>query len=453
MRNSFWDKRIPTLLGLFVILLGIVATTFLTNSAQLTQINASNSSQPKDVRITNVTDNSFTVSYTTDSPVSGSINYGKDKNLGQSSLDDRDQKNGKINNYLIHFITVKNLTPFTKYLFTIISGQKTYTTNNNPFEITTASSLKNNPNQNSRAKGQISLLDGTFPKETLIYITSDNSQVFSSLTGENGNYSISLGQLRNSDLSSFYEFNNNSVIKILITDGTLSSSAIQYFSQIENIPKIILSKNYDFRSSDIQTASLSANLENFPSFISTSSASKKAPKIITPQKEQGFSDQQPLFKGTGSPGENVQIIINSAEQIKASVPTDAFGNWSFRPSTLLSPGNHTITIITKDASGILRTITQSFVVYASGTQIAQAIASPTPTPTPTPTIIPSSAPISTLIPSPTEIILTGSISATPTRIEKPLPATGNPFIITAGIAGIFVSLIGGLLFLLSRGGI
>ncbi len=445
MKNSFWNKRIPTLLGLFVILIGIVATTFLTNSSQLIQINASNSSQPKDVRITNVTDSSFTVSYSTDSPTSGSLNYGKDKSMGQSALDDRDQKSGNLGNYSIHFITVKTLTPATKYYFTIISGQQTYTTNNLPFEITTGTPLTENQNHNNNVVGNIKLLDGGPPQNAIVYMTTDGSQILSALVDGNGNYSIPLSQTRSSDLSSYFVFDNNSVIKILAVGDALSSNVVLYYSQVGNTPQIVLSKDYDFRSSDIQTASPSANMESFPSFLSTSSSAfKNAPKILTPQKDQGFSDQQPLFKGTSSPGQKVEIIIHSAEQIQTSVPTDSFGNWSFRPSTMLSPGNHTITIIAKDASGILRTITQSFVVYASGTQVSQS-ATPSASLTPTPTGI--------LTPTPTEIILSGSTSAVPTKIEQPLPATGNPFIMTAGIAGIFISLMGGLLFLLSRRGI
>ena len=445
MKNSFWNKRIPTLLGLFIILMSIVATTFLTNSSQLIQTNASNSSQPKDVRITNVTDSSFTVSYSTDSPTSGSLNYGKDKSMGQSALDDRDQKSGNLGNYSVHFITVKTLTPTTKYYFTIISGQQTYTTNNLPFEITTGASLTENQNLNNNVVGNIKLLDGTPPQNAIVYMTTDGSQILSALADGNGNYSIPLNQTRNSDLSSYFVFNNNSVIKILVVGDALSSNVVLYYSQVGNTPQIVLSKDYDFRSSDIQTASPSANMESFPSFLSTSSSTfKNAPKILTPQKDQGFSDQQPLFKGTSTPGQKVEIIIHSSEQIQTSVPTDSFGNWSFRPSTILSPGNHTITIIAKDASGILRTITQSFVVYASGTQVSQS-ATPSALLTPTPTDI--------LTPTPTEIILSGSTSATPTKIKQPLPATGNPFIMTAGIAGVFISLMGGLLFLLSRRGI
>jgi hypothetical protein len=63
----------------------------------------------------------------------------------------------------------------------------------------------------------------------------------------------------------------------------------------------------------------------------------------------------------------------------------------------------------------------------------------------------------TLTPS---ISLAPSITLTQTKggfvispTQKPLPATGNPSIMTAGIVGAVISLVGGLLFLLTRGGI
>src|SRR5581483_8558856 len=91
---------------------------------------------------------------------------------------------------------------------------------------------------------------------------------------------------------------------------------------------------------------------------------------------------------------------------------NAQGVWTFRPSTQLSPGNHTITITTKDASGVIRTITQQFVVFASGTQVsvsAPPSASITPSITPSPP--PTALPTKTTTPTPT------TITPTPTTVE------------------------------------
>lgn len=457
MKNNFWNKRIPTLLGIFVLTLGIGLTTFLTNKETFFQIKAGPTQQPQNVRITNITDTSFTVSYTTSDKITGSINYGKDQALGLTALDSRDKQSGNVKTYKVHNIEVNNLSPQSQYYFTILSGQDTYLNNNQPFQVSTGPTISNTSQSAMKLKGKIILPTGNSPLEGIIYITSENSEVFSTLITESGSYEIPLGLIRTGNLSSYFTFNQNSLIKMLVYGDGLTSNVSLLGSQTESVPTITLSKDYDFASNSTNQSSPSAILETFPSFESTSSATtNKKPQIITPKKDQGFTDDQPLFKGTGLPKENVQIIIHSDENIQTQVVTDQNGNWSYSPNQSLSPGEHTITIITRDASGILKSITQSFVVYAAGTQLPNAIGSPTPTPTTslkptttsTPTPTPSILTYLTSTPSPTQVITPTPVSTTSAKL---LPPAGNPSIITIGILGILISFIGGLLFLLTRG--
>lgn len=434
MRKSFWDKRIPTLFGIIILILGTVLTTFVANKKQFVQVNALSSDQPQNVRITNITDTSFTVSYTTGNKTSGSINYGKDKSLGQSALDDRDQ--GKVNNYLIHTITAKNLVPSTKYLFTVTSGQQIYTTQGNDFEVTTAPTLDGQSTQTSTLEGDIVTTEGSPPKEAIIYFTAENSQVISFLADINGHYSFPLLKVRTNDLASFYNFVENKTVKMLITGDDGSISNVLLSIPTNNVPTITLSKDYDFTQNTKAEASPSANLNDSLTFSENSSSqSAKTPEIITPQKNEGFSEQQPLFTGTAVPDQDVQIVIHSTDPVSAVVTADSLGNWSYQPSSPLSPGTHTITITTKNSLGILQTLTQSFVVYAA-----------TDSPTPTLEII-----TDTVTPTPQDLLSeTATVSATPTG---QLPPSGNPTIIMVGIIGLIISFIGGLLFLLTRGGI
>lgn len=455
MKNNFWNKRIPTLLGIFVLTLGIGLTTFLTSKETFFQIKASPTQQPQNVRITNITDTSFTVSYITNDKVTGSINYGKDQNLGLTALDSRDKQSGNVKTYKVHNIEVNNLSPQSQYYFTIISGQDTYLNNSQPFQVNTGPTISSTSQNTVKLKGKIILPTGNSPLEGIIYITSENSEVFSTLITQNGSYEIPLRLIRTSNLSSYFIFNQTSLIKMLVYGDDLTSNVSLLGSQMESVPTITLSKDYDFASNSVNQSSPSAILETFPSFESTSSATtSKKPQILTPKKDQGFTDDQPLFKGTGLPKENVQIIIHSDENIQTKVTTDQNGNWSYTPDQSLSPGEHTITIITRDASGILKSITQSFVVYAAGTQLPNAIGSPTPTPTTslkpttTPTPTPSVLTYLTSTPSPTQVITPTPVSTTSAKL---LPPAGNPSIITIGILGVLISLVGALLFLLTRG--
>lgn len=466
MKNSFWNKRIPTLLGLILIIVGLGVTTYLVGQGGLFSIRAGPGHEPKDVRISNITDSSFTVTYTTEDLVTGALSFGESVNLEQSALDDRDQNSGKISPHKLHNITVRNLDPEKTYYFSIISGQDTYLNNSNPFEVVTGSPIDDTPLVQNPMSGKIILPNGKAPSESIVYLTTEGSQIISTLIRDDGTFLLPLNSLRTNDLSSYLKLEKGKMLKLLAIGEGLTSNAELFSEQIEPVPTITLSNNYDFTLNRQPKENGSTTLEGFPSFSSNQASSepeKRNPQILTPENKQGFTDQQPEFKGTAPANETVEIIINSEEEIKATVTTDANGNWKYRPTTELAPGDHTITITTKDAAGNTKTITQSFIVYASGNQIANANGSPTPTksPTPTPTIqnIPASI---TNTPEPTTKVTTvitesptTSPSITSTQLTltptTPLPPTGNATIITAGVIGLLITLIGGLLLLVSRG--
>ncbi len=460
MKQHFWNKRIPTFLGVVLIAIGLAVTTFLVKQGGLLSINANPSTQPENVRLTNITDSSFTVSYETSDSTFGVISYGQTSSLGQSGLDDRDQNSGNIVAHKIHNITVRNLSPLTKYYFSIISGKDTYLNNNSPYEITTGKQINDQPTDQEPAGGTVVLEGGGAPKEAIIYLTTDNSQVISTLTKEDGTFILPLNSLRNSDFSQYFQFNDETILRVLAIGEGKSSNVVLSILQAKPIPTITLSNNYDFTTTKPQSATNSGSLNSFPSFDSSQkeNTSDQSPKILTPQKEQGFSDEQPQFKGTALANETVQITIHSDENIQATVKADSSGNWTYRPDKSLSPGNHTITIVAKDASGVSKTITQSFIVYASGTQLAGEAGSPTPTLKPTLTLTPTTEPTGN--PTPTEVAEltpTVTLSPTPTEVSQlsptpspPLPPTGNPTIITLGLVGLAITLLGSLLFLFSR---
>jgi hypothetical protein len=462
MRQKFWDKKIPTLIGLLIISIGLGITTFLANQTSLFGIKASPSKEPQNVRITNITDTSFAVSYITDDNVAGSIAYGLSTNVNQTALDDKDQQSGNVTNHKIHSITLTKLSPKTTYFFNITSGDQVYENNNVPFQVTTGPPLSQNPSSQKPITGKVILSDGSVPQEGVLYVTTDNSQVISATIKSDGTYILPLNSLRNSNLSSYYGFNQNTILKLLVFGDSLTSNVTLSINQINPVPTITLSSDYNFTSNNEPIASASANILSFPVFTSTSSGAKnEAPQILTPRQDQSFTDQQPQFKGTALPGESVQIIIHSDEQIQTNVKATSGGDWTYRPSAPLSPGEHTITILTKGADGILKSITESFVVYAQGQQVNPGVPSGTPIPTKKPTATPT--PIPTLTPTPTATVIaaltqTPTSTLVPTLIASPsgqtfLPPTGNPSIFTAGIIGILITLIGGLLFLLTRGSI
>lgn len=440
MRKSIWDKRLPTLLGIVLITVAIFITSTLVEQGAIFVGKAAPSNIPQNIRITNVSSSSFTVSFVTDAEVFGSLNYGKSLALGQVTLDQRDKQ---VVPHKIHSFTIKNLSPSTKYYFSITSNDETFLSNGLPYEVQTGPEINKDKSKIGFVVGKIVSASGIPPKESIVYLSTDGGQPTSTIAKLDGSYSISLEDLRTENLSSFFEISGSTVLKMLILGDKESSQVSILAKEVTNVPTIVLSKNYDF-TEEVSVSTISATLENFPSFPKPKSKNI-TPKITTPSDKQTLSDYRPLFRGTAVPGNEVKVVIES-EIVEAEIIADSNGNWSFRPLSNLSTGEHKISITTRDAFGVLRTITHVFTV-----QVAEAsMPTPTPTPTPLPSVssTPTPTPTPIVTPSPTPI----SIISTPTPVPVELPEVGSPPTIGA-VFVIVKNLIGGILFIISRGSI
>jgi hypothetical protein len=477
MRRNFWNKRIPSLIGVFFLVVALGSITWMSKNVIDVRGKAAPSETPRNIQVTNVTDTSFTVSYVTDASVLGTLAYAKDPSGGKVGLDDQDQQTGAPSPHQIHHLTVQKLDPGTKYYFTIVSGTTSILDNGQPFTVTTGSTITVPPSNQAPLVGKVTLPDGSIPAAGLVYVSSDNSQMLSVLLQQDGGYVLPLNSLRTKDFSSYATISNSTVLHLQIENATMNSSVSVLASQTNPVPLITLSQNYDFSVStnplpgSPSSASPSAALTPLPSVaggfgaIQTNSSSSSAatgPSIQTPQDAEKFSDQQPLFKGTATPNESVQITIQSADEISTSVQADATGSWQFRPNVKLAPGQHTITIITKDINGVVQTISRQFTVFASGSQFTEPSLTPKAAPTaspsaapiiPTPTFAaaPTSSPTATLIPTATPTIVLPTVTpASGSGIiatQPPLPKTGTSALVLSATA-ILLSIGAGLLIFL-----
>ncbi|HEX7041877.1 MAG TPA: fibronectin type III domain-containing protein, partial [Patescibacteria group bacterium] len=191
MKNVL-ERKMPTALGIILILGTIIGTTFLVKTGVIYLGGAAPSDNPKNVRISNISDSSLTVSYNTDAAVIGTVSIGKDKNSLETILDERDQKSGTPQQYKLHSITIQNLSPNTQYVFSITSGATTYLNNNSFFTTKTAPTLSTSPTSQPPLTGSIVSPDGTAPQEALVYLTTNKGQLLSTLTKPSGIYTIPL---------------------------------------------------------------------------------------------------------------------------------------------------------------------------------------------------------------------------------------------------------------------
>ncbi len=487
MRDSIWNKRIPTVLGLVVLSLSVVTISWLGENKILFGGKAAGGNIPKNVEITNSTDTAFTVSFTTPERSIASIAYGETSSYGNVMIDDNDKTIGTPLSHHVHSITLTKLKPQTKYYFAIISDGTTFTNTTGPYEMTTGKTLTVASPNSPSIVGKVLLPGGDIPSEGIVYASTSASQILSLILRQDGSFILPLNLLRTNDLSSYVKLTPKTIVNFTITNGINTSNVKVLSGGANPIPPITLSNDYDFSISTeaLVVPSQSAEISPiFSAFPATYEKTSSTPQIITPKAEQQFKDQQPMFQGTAIPNATVQIVIHSTDPISTTVTADKNGNWTFRPTTPLSPGNHIITIITRDALGALKTISQNFTVYAQGSQFTQPSVSPvaptttplptatlTPTPTrtqpinttPTPvasisptlsmnptisvTAIPT--PTSTVAPTPTPILL--AVSVSPTITQAPLPNPGSSSIV---IGLVFTGLsigTGLMLFFLTQG--
>lgn len=275
MRIHIFDRKILTLLGIVLIIGAIFVTTFLAGKESLFRILAGPNQDPQNLEITNISDASFTVSYTTEDKVIGTVQYGQDPaNLENLVLDDRDQLSQSVSEYYVHSITLKDLAPESIYYFNIISGGETYLNNGSPFNAKTGALIEKDPLNVEPLSGKVILPDGSNVIDALVYFSLNDAQQLSAVIKDDGNYTIPLNTLRNDSLNDFVEIDKNEIINIEVTSGNLFSSVSVSADETNPVPVITLSNTYDFSLNKTPTPKQKSNQGGFPNTDSQNKSNK-----------------------------------------------------------------------------------------------------------------------------------------------------------------------------------
>lgn len=393
----------PTIIGILLLFAGIVAGVFLLRSNQIFKIGASPGVEPKDVRISNISDSSATISWVTGDPTTAFISYGTSSSLGTMVNEGQsDQK------YNTHSITITGLSPSTNYYFKIISNGTTFDNNSLPWQFSTGIVL--NINQNVMPiSGSVITAAGAPSRRAIIYVTVGGYTI-STLTSEGGTFVLQLSSIRTPDLTSYAEISREStLLEVSVTAESGEISTAKVFQQSANpIPAIIVGQNQDFRNLEPNSVGQNPNADlNLPdSVTSPSKLDISGEKTDTSQEitldsvKEGevVTSTIPEFFGEGPAGSNITVTVHSDMEISGTTTTSDKGRWSWSPENTLTEGPHSVTISWIDTSGITRTITRNFVVQAGELPSYEASPSGTPettiepTPTPKVTLVPTSTP-------------------------------------------------------------
>ena len=107
------EKKIPTILGLLILISGVFVSVFLTNQKTGFISKASSSCKPKNSQITNITNSAVSISFVTESTCLSSLSINNQivKNTAVVSVDQKSK---------IHYFDVSNLNASTEYNFSFI---------------------------------------------------------------------------------------------------------------------------------------------------------------------------------------------------------------------------------------------------------------------------------------------------------------------------------------------
>src|SRR5258708_3096776 len=410
------QSKIPTIIAILLLLGGVAAGVFLISTRQIFKLGASPDVAPQDVRISNIGSTSFTVSWITDKATIGYLEYGKSESLGQTTQAESTPSS-------FHFVNVNSLSPSTSYFFKINSGGASYDN----------SGLSWNRKKRGTGLAQPILISGSVTDALgapasgiIVYATVTNASIFASQTTANGSWLISLN---NSSVT------KDTLVQIFVQGGAKGIASAQVIASSANpAPIIKLGQTYDFRNQGAVTSTTSANptssiiIPETTTQVATQSgfnvinSGATSPKTVTLQSTtegETLTSAKPQFFWSGPAGTKITISVHSNTPINGTTTVDTTGSWNWIPPTNLDPGTHTITLSWKNASGILQTLTRTFVVSAAEGPAFVGTPSATPKITPLPTIIPTEVP---------RIIIPATTSGTP------VSGVGTPTIILISVA-------------------
>lgn len=399
-------NQIPTFLGILILICGIIFGVYAINSRQNYKLSAVGDLTPQNVTISNLTASSLSISWTTEKEALSFIKWGENPQALKQIA-----KNNNSNKSYVHHITIDGLKPSSDIFFNIYINDKEYNNNETSWSSKTLNLNKSN-NQAISAGGTILQNNGLTPASAIVYITIDGI-LTSTTTSAQGNWIVPVGNFIDN-------ISDSTLFEILANAGPLgSTTAIVNSTNLQNIPTMVLGKNYDYSNLDInqnnqnlpksQFTAPQNQEENPISRFETGEIKTNESKLTIDSitDNETVNTDSPEFFGIGPNNTNIQIRVESELQ-EETITTDQNGQWKWTPPNNLKAGEHTLTLEFND-NGIIKTISKKFIVSAAEGPAFEASSSATPKSTLAPTNKPSPSATASSLPS---VPVTGSLTET-----------------------------------------
>jgi hypothetical protein len=408
-------KQIPTLLGLGVLIISLVAGLMMFGEGTgVFAPRATPQTTPKNVKVTNLTDKSFTAVFYTDESTNGFLKYGTSaSSMKSQSTDDRDQLSGSIGNYRLHHVTVRGLTPNTSYSYVLGTASRSDFDNNGvPFSVKTLSASTGAPPANKTIYGTIVTEAGAPAEGSVVFVSTEGVGEMSSLVKSSGSWALALSNARKYDGTGYAELTDTNLMNIIVqgVEPTKVSSFSNQVGASQPVAEVTLGQVPQGQDLidiptieeenilDIDPLELSApvdgGLESLTDFVdleeedgfegesaeeSLIQGTEEVADVIVIEEILDLSAvaeadrpvmvTQPIIKGKAAPNVEVSIEVHSDANILQTVTADSEGDFILNIIELqkfLEPGDHTVTYSYIDpVSGQTTTKTQSFIVEAA----------------------------------------------------------------------------------------
>lgn len=490
LKNLF-AKKIPTIIGLVLLVAGLGIAIFMVGGSTNTFFpKASPETAPQNIKVTNITDRSFTISFITDTETGAYIKYGsKSDQITARASDDREQTSGVPQNSTTHHITLRGLNPSTTYYFLIGTGTSSvYSDNGKPYEVTTGPTLGGAP-EAVTAYGNVDTEAGRPATDSIVYMTTTNGAALSALVKTSGSWAIPLSTARTSDLKAYLNPEAGTPVSVLVQGAQRgkTASAQTTVKQTQPLEKLVLGSGAPPAASSTPPEASGGEMPPMPgdtagtpgaadtppessgesafsaaqlgtgteSSVTESDTGTTTIKVLTiPAAGTVLKETQPTIEGTAPANTELQIKIESDPVYNLATQADENGNWTVTPPADLATGEHTLTVSYTDENGQKQTLKRKFLVQANGaTGSARGTGStpsytstdessadtPSATGAPRPTTTPKTTAKATTTPKTTAKTRVSTASATPVAgsTEQTITLLLAGFFMTTG--GAFLS--------------
>ena len=353
---------IPSILGILILISAVSGAVYLVQKQQQIASRANVEAVPQNIKITNISNTSFTVTWMTKVKFTGVATVSGPNGENLTFID-------SIGNSYVHSAEASGLTPDTTYS---VFGTTPTKTAKDPVTTTTTSS------------GTVFTAAGTPAKKTLVSWEAPNMTSLSTVTSDEGNYVIPIAVAP-----------EDTLVTLTAQAGPEGVARAEiYYRAVNNVPPMVLGQIHDFTNltgdevadnsvpeADLQapvpTPETSATPESgtggseetilsLNSFIADDTLNQTTTTVTLDSLTEGetVSATRPEFFGTAPAQTKITVTLESEMQTD-EVTTGSSGKWTWSPDKAVAEGPHKITLSWKNASGVLQTITRNFVVSAA----------------------------------------------------------------------------------------